>query len=145
MPKINAKVALVTLPPSALIRAVLVRQLHGAAALEDRDAAAPLRLRHAHGVAHRAPLRGEERNGDARGPALVDAPNAVPRLGDRKQRRAGVIVHLELSSSLSWPLRRAAGSSPTSRRPPPSRSARPSSWPRQTRPGPSASPRLRCC
>src|SRR5436190_12228296 len=65
---------------------VLAREAHRAVALDEGDAAAPLGMRHAHGVPQRAELAREVGDGDAARAALVDAPHAVARLGDRKER-----------------------------------------------------------
>src|SRR3989442_2414368 len=64
-------------------------QAHRAVALQHRDAAAALGLRHAHGVPHRAPLVGEIRDRDAARTALVDAPDSVLAQRNREQRGDG--------------------------------------------------------
>src|SRR5262245_17368052 len=85
---------------SCFLLRVVMREPHRAA-LDDRHAAAALRLGDAHRVAQRAPLAGEIRDRHARRPALVDAPHAVPGLHDREERRAGV-AHVAPYDCLSF-------------------------------------------
>src|SRR5438067_11653256 len=66
---------------------VVARQAHRAVALDHGDPAARLGERDTHGVLHRAPFAREIGDGDAARAALVDAPDAIARLGDRKERR----------------------------------------------------------
>src|SRR5690242_17269799 len=89
MPKTRAKVrAFMSDLHVRIVGAVVVvaRKPYGAVALEHRDPAAGLRERDAHGVLHRAPFAREIGDGDAARAALVDAPHAIARLGDRKKR-----------------------------------------------------------
>src|SRR5438309_5955006 len=64
---------------------VIARRAHGAVALDDGDTAARLGVRHAHRVLERAPLARKIGDGDAARAALVHAPDAVARFGDREQ------------------------------------------------------------
>src|SRR5438552_16912022 len=65
---------------------VIARRAHRAVALDHGDSAARLGERHAHRVLHRAPFAREIRDGHAARAALVDAPDAVARLGDGQER-----------------------------------------------------------
>src|SRR6478609_10353166 len=76
---------------------IVTGQAHGAVALDHRDAAPALRMRHAHGVLQRAKLARKVGDGDAARAALVHAPDAVARLGDGKER--GRSVHQPLTWS----------------------------------------------
>src|ERR1051325_9538451 len=66
---------------------VLALRAHAAVTLDERDAAARLCVRHAHGVLERAPLAREIRDRDTAWPALVHAPDAILGLAHRKERR----------------------------------------------------------
>src|SRR5689334_10333622 len=70
---------------------------HRAVALDHRDAAPALGVRHAHGMLQRAQLAREVGDGDAARAALVHAPDAVARLGDREER--GRSFHQPLTCS----------------------------------------------
>src|ERR1051325_7633330 len=72
---------------AAVVAVVVAREAYCAVALDDRDAAAALCLRHPHRVLHRAPLGGKVRDRGAVRPALVDAPDAVLAEQYRKDRR----------------------------------------------------------
>src|SRR5438552_11360231 len=65
---------------------VIARRAHRAVALDHGDSAARLGERHAHRVLHRAPFAREIGDGHAARAALVDAPDAVARLGDGQER-----------------------------------------------------------
>src|SRR5919109_1182194 len=65
---------------------IIARNAHGAIALDERDAAARLGMRHAHRMLQRAPFAREVGDGDAARAALVHAPDAVLGLGHREQR-----------------------------------------------------------
>src|SRR5258706_12122170 len=58
---------------------VIAREAHGAVALDHRDAAAPLRMRHAHCMLERAPFAREIGDRDAARAPLLPAPAAIPR------------------------------------------------------------------
>src|SRR5205085_9820736 len=66
---------------------VLAAQAYDAVALDYSHAAAMLRSCHAYRLLHRAPFAREIGDGDAARAALVHAPDAVARLGDREERR----------------------------------------------------------
>src|SRR6266404_94929 len=66
---------------------VIAREAHGAVALDHRDAAAPLRMRHAHCMLERAPFAREIGDRDAARAALVHAPDAILRFCHGQQRR----------------------------------------------------------
>src|SRR5678815_6067992 len=68
---------------------VVAAELNPAVALQHGDAAAALGARDAQRVLQRAPLAREVGDGDAARAALVDAPDAAARLGDREQCLGG--------------------------------------------------------
>src|SRR6476646_2438932 len=93
MPKTRAKVDAFMSDLHVVIvgpMVVVARKAHGAVALQHRDTAAGFGERDAHGVLHRAPFAREIGDGDAARAALVDAPDAIARLGDREERRRRV-------------------------------------------------------
>src|SRR5438067_1415475 len=89
MPKTRAKVdAFISDLHVKFVCAVIIiaREAHGTIALEHGDPAAGLRQRDAHGMLYRAPFARKIGDGDAARAALVHAPDAVARLGDREER-----------------------------------------------------------